>query len=282
MNLHALSETPAWEWPDHAETLIHKALSNTNADPADRLLAAELAGETVVMSDDMAQTLLSIVKNNAETPDMRCMAAISLGPALEYADTMEFDMEEDILISEDMFEKIQQSLRRLFMDSNVPEEVRRRILESSVRAPQDWHRDAVRGAYMSDRKDWRLTGVFCMSYITGFDQQIMEALKSKDEDLFYEAVGAAGNMGLDQAWPVITRILQSKTKDKDLLIAAIDAVVNIRPEEAHAVIGPLVDHEDQEVKDAACEALGIADAFLSEGDDEDDDAEDGDYEDDKD
>lgn len=261
---------PSWEWPENAHAIIRKVLLDRNMEAADRLMATEMAGEAVVMDDELAEILLSILQDKNETDDIRCAAVISLGPALEYADTMEFDDEEDILISDALFDNIQQTLRKLFMDSGVHENVRRRILEASVRAPQDWHRDAVRAAYMSDSEDWRLTSVFCMSYIPGFDVQILESLTSSDPDMFYEAVCAAGNMGLEAAWPHITRIITDATADPELLIAAIDAVVNIRPEEAHAVLGHLVNHEDEDVVDAACEALGIADAFL-EGDAEEDD-----------
>jgi uncharacterized protein (UPF0147 family) len=275
MNLKTLMDIPSWEWPENADTVIRKALTDKKADPADRLLAAEMAGEATVMNDKMADILLSILQNKNETNDIRCAAVISLGPALEYADTMEFDDEEDLMISEPAFEKIQQILRRLFMDSDVHEDVRRRILEASVRAPLEWHRDAVRAAYMSDNEDWRLTAVFCMSFIEGFENQILESLKNDDPDIFYEAVCAAGNMGLEKAWPHIIKIISSPDTDTPLLLAAIDAVVNIRPEEAHDVIGHLVDHEDEDVVDAACEALGIADAFLEDENDDDDDGDSG-------
>ena len=57
-----------------------------------------------------------------------------------------------------------------FMDGDIPKDVRREILEASVRAPQDWHQEAVRMAYSSDDESWRLTAVFCMCYIRGFER----------------------------------------------------------------------------------------------------------------
>ncbi|MDA8403305.1 MAG: hypothetical protein M0Z56_03785, partial [Desulfobacteraceae bacterium] len=78
------------------------------------------------------------------------------------------------------------------------------------------------------------------------------------------------NMGVQKARQQNCHIGASPGSDTDLLLAAIDAVASIRPEEAHDVIGHLVDHKDQDVVDAACEALGIADAFLSENDDDGD------------
>ena len=110
------------------------------------------------------------------------------------------------------------------MDASVPEDVRRRILEASVRAPQDWHQDAIRAAYASDDDAWRLTAVFCMRFVRGFDEQILEALDSENPDIHYEAVCAAGSWEVDAAWPHITALVTSRKTEKSLLLAAIEAV----------------------------------------------------------
>jgi len=81
------------------------------------------------------------------------------------------------------------------MDVEVPKNVRRRILEASLRAPQDWHQDAIRAAYSSDDEDWNLTAVFSMRWVRGFDDQILEALDSDNQHVHYQAVLAAGNWG---------------------------------------------------------------------------------------
>ena len=58
----------------------------------------------------------------------------------------------------------------------VPKELRRRILEASVRAFEPWHPDAIRTAYASSDQEWVLTAVFAMAHIKGFDEQILESL----------------------------------------------------------------------------------------------------------
>jgi hypothetical protein len=154
-----------------------------------------------------------------------------------------------------MFLKIKESLHKLYMDGTVPEEVRRRILEGSVRAPEEWHRDAVRTAYASGKENWRLTAVFCMRYVKGFEDQVLEALESDDPDMLYEAVCAAGNWQLDAAWPRLTALLASEETDRDVLFAAIEAVTDIRPQEAGVVLVDLADSEDEEIAEAATEAM---------------------------
>ena len=75
----------------------------------------------------------------------------------------------DHLISEETFHRILQTLRALHEDARVPQDVRRAVLEASVRATQDWHQNAVRAAFENGERSWRLTAVFCAIYVPGFD-----------------------------------------------------------------------------------------------------------------
>ncbi|MEE8303510.1 MAG: hypothetical protein V3S24_13875, partial [Candidatus Tectomicrobia bacterium] len=144
-----------------------------------------------------------------------------------------------------------------------------RILEAAVRAPQAWHQEAVRTAYGSNDDGWRLTAVFCMRFIRGFDEQILEALNSDDSDIHYEAVCAAGNWEVDAAWSHVAALVTEGQTDKDLLLAAIEAVASIRPRQAGTILGDLLNADDEDIADAVFEALSMS-GHLSELDDEDD------------
>lgn len=267
MNLKMLQDIPPWNWPEGAGRMLQEILHDNEADASDRLLAAELAGDFTVISDELLDILLSIVRSSKESEKLRARAVISLGPALEYADEDIFDEDfDEVPISEEMFNKIQESLHRLYRDAGVPKAVRRRILEASVRAPQDWHRDAVRAAYLSPDEDWKLTAVFCMGYINGFDDQILDALGSENPDIHYEAVCAAGNCELDAAWPHIAAVLDSSETDKPLLLAAIEAAGNIRPQEAAEYLLALTQTDDEDIVEAAYDAMAMAEALLDDED----------------
>src|SRR5438093_10541758 len=136
------------------------------------------------------EAMLSILRRGDRSEEVRGRAVISLGPILEHADTQGFEDADDLPITERAFHTLQESLRKLYRDANVPKEVRRRILEASVRAPQDWHEDAIRVAYSSGDEVWRLTAVFCMRFVRGFEEQILEALDTEKPDIHYEAVVA--------------------------------------------------------------------------------------------
>jgi hypothetical protein len=258
MDLKILRDTPPWEWPEGAAKMFLAILRDDQADESDRLLAADLAGDFNVINDDLAEALLSILHSGNETEELRSIAAIGLGPALEHADMMGFEDADDILISEEAFLKIQESLRKLYMDADVPKDVRRRILEASVRAPQDWHKEAIQAAYSSGDESWRLTAVFCMRFVRGFNDQILDALEDENKDIHYQAVCAAGNWEVDAAWSHIASLVNMEGTDKLLLLAAIDAVASIRPQEATEILVDLTHSDDEDIVEAASEAMAMA------------------------
>lgn len=269
MDLETLRDTPPWEWPEDADRLLLGVLRDDRADESDRLLAADLAGDFVVINDELVDALLSILLNNDESEVLRGTAAISFGVALEQAYMEEFEDPENVPITEQTFHKIQKTLRELYGDTDLPKEVRRRVLEASVRAPEDWHPDAVRAAYQKEDEDWKLTAVFCMRFIRGFDDAILESLESENPDIYYQAVCAAGIWEVDAAWSRIAGLIASEETEKSLLLAAIEAAAFIRPQEASEILGDLLNSDDEDIVDAVYEALSMTGEAWDEEADED-------------
>jgi len=271
MNIKTLKDIPPWKWPKNAGNIILDVLINDQADASDRLLAAELGGDSVVINDDLAEALLSILCNPREPDPLRGRAAISLGPALEYADIDGFEDPDDLPITEPMFLKIRKVLQKLYVDAQTPKDVRRAILEVTVRAPEKWHKNAVAAAYRDDDEDWKLTAVFCMRYIRGFDKQILESLKNPNPNIHYHAVCAAGNWEVDAAWSHIAALVASEATEKELRLAAIEAAVFILPHKASEILVPLLHSGDEDIVDAVYEALAMAGGLPEDEDDEDED-----------
>lgn len=269
MNLITLKDIPPWEWPPNTDKMILEVLDDDKAAGSERLLAVEMAGDSTVICNELAEALLYIIGNERDSDELRGRAAIALGPALEYAFIDEFEEPDEVPITEQMFHRIQETLYRLYLDETAPQIVRRRILEASVRAPQDWHQNAVQEAYTCDDETWQLTAVFCMQFIRGFEKQILESLSSKDPNILYEAVCGAGNWGIDAAWPRIAAFITEEDTEKDLLLSAIESAVQIRPLEATEIISPLLDSADEDIIDVVHEALAMAGAFWDDDDDED-------------
>jgi hypothetical protein len=270
MDLKTLLDRPPWDWPRNAGRMFRKILMDPWANESDRLVAAQLAGDLTVITDDLADALLAVVGSANEPEQLRAQAAVSLGPVLEQAEADGFEDPNDVPIAERTFRNIQDSLRKLYFDNGTPKEVRRRILEASVRASEAWHQDAIRYAYFSGDEEWMLTAVFSMRWVGGFDDQILAALKNADLEIHSEAVNAAGNWELDAAWSHLVELVNGAHTPKPLLLAAIGAVGSIRPAEARKILVDLADSEDEEIAEAAEEASAMFELASDEEDDEED------------
>ncbi|MCC6587855.1 MAG: hypothetical protein IT168_14260 [Bryobacterales bacterium] len=292
MDLTTLDDIGPWDWPSTTRQELKDALRDRTRTVDERSVAATHAGNIVVMDDEMAALLLEIVASRDEPDRLRARAAVALGPTLQQCDEDGFDESpySEELVSEDTFSRICATLENVFNDTSNPSMVRRRALEAAVRAPADWHANAIRKAYWMKDGDWKQTAVFCMGYIPGFEQEITQALQSRHEDMQFEAIRAAGAAEIQSAWPLIRDILENPKTDKTTLLAAIEAAESLCPREDSDVIYELTESRDPEIAETAEEALtfiniddsdfGDDDDFGAESDDEEDEEDEEDFEDD--
>jgi hypothetical protein len=270
MNLKTLKETAPWNWPEGTDRLLLSVLSDTTQPESERFLAAELAGDLAVINEAVVDALLLILANRNDSETLRGQAAISLGPVIELCDIDGFDDPAEVPISSDVFNRLQDKLHELFTDPNTPKEVKRRILEASARAGRDWHHVAISQAFTSSDPNWQLTAVFCMGYVGGFDAEILKALSSSNPAIQYLAISAAGVWQVEAAWPHVIDKLNADDTEKPVLLAAIDAVASLRPAEAQEVLADLLDCDDDDLVEAASEAIGMAEERLKAHTEDDD------------
>lgn len=281
MRMHDLAAMPPWDWPPTAAPDIQAVLSDRKALVSERLLAARLAGDLIVMNDGLAEELLRILQSPDESQELRAEAAISFGAALEEASIEGYESLDAPAVTEPMLQRAKEALWHTYQDPGNPKEVRRMALEASVRGPELWHAGAVRAAYRSEDPDWELTAVFCMRYVQGFDAEIVEALSTDDPDIYFQAVLAARDQAVPGAWDALRHLVLAVSSGelpqpgeddagRHLLKAAIHAVASIRPLEAPEVLADIIDSDDEELSDVALEALEMVQALV-----EDDEADDG-------
>lgn len=222
MEMEVLAQIPDWDWPAGTAGEVRAVLEDREAPPAERILAAEMAGSLTILDPSLAEGLLTVLQNPDEEEDLRGRSAIAFGGALEYAFLEGFDdplgtgfLEEPIL-TEPVLKGIQSVLRDTYQDPSIPKLVRRRALEASVRAPDSWHTGAIRAAFHDGDPEWRLTAVFCMRFVRGFEEEILEALKTDNPPVLREAILAAGSWEISEAWPLVRRMLRSGHRAEDL------------------------------------------------------------------
>jgi hypothetical protein len=258
--LALLSRLPVWEWPGDAERCLRAVLEDERVALPMRRLAAELAGEPAVMGDSLAELLLSLVERADLDASLRETAALALGPSLELCELDGWDLPEDpdgAPFSEPVFQRVLEALRQVYHRADAPGSVRRAALMASARAPQGWHTGAVRAAFAQTDLDWRRAAAAAAEHVRGFERQILEALSDPDPGLRQLAVSAAGAWELPEAWEPVAALLASPGVPRPLLLAAIEASSSLCPENLFAHLEVHLDSRDEEIADAAREAMAM-------------------------
>jgi uncharacterized protein (UPF0147 family) len=231
---------------------------------------------SVEMDDDLARGILGLIASDAPE-DVRADAIVSLGPAVEECGVEYFEDDEDpavasewIPLSREAFAAVTAALREVYEDASQPTIVRRRAIEVLVRDPQPWMSDAIRRDFATEDRDWKMTAIFAMGFVRGFEREILEALRSTDGDLLYEAVRAAGNAEIAEAAPILETFALSDQTDRDVRLESITALPSV-DHDCFDLLDELADSGDDEIRAAAEEAIEELQMFgedLEEDDEE--------------
>lgn len=277
MDLELLSQLPPAKWPENAEEVICKVLVAYDLPLSERIQAVRLLGNEYVLSDTSATLLLSIINDSHEPVELRCEAVMSLGPVFELQHILVTINPEDNLLSEGLLRCIRQVFEELFWDEDVPDAVRRSILEISVLSPMAWHRDAIIAAYAVSDEHWKKVAVSGMNHVSGFQREILESLTSDNDEICCEAIYAAAKWDIHEAWPYLEEFLNAQNTPVDIKIAAIDAAAILNPIEAKPLIEELSHSINTKLANVADELLANISAeyqYLEHINDPDDDEED--------
>lgn len=265
----------------------------TDAD--DKVRSAAIHELMHEMDDEIARALLDVASSDA-AEDVREDVIVGLGPVLEEAGDDYFDDDFDLdpelgpAVSREMYETIGSELRAIYENESQPKLLRRRAFEVLTRDPQPWLPDAIREHFASEDPEWKMTAIFGMGHVAGFEKEIAGLVGSLTGPLLTEAVVAAGRMEVTAAAKRIRELATSNATERILRLAAIEALPFV-DDDVDELLHDLADSEDDQiamVADAALEELMLAgtiddDEFGDDDfDDEDLDDEDDDEEDDND
>ncbi|HEY4002386.1 MAG TPA: SEC-C metal-binding domain-containing protein [Candidatus Xenobia bacterium] len=104
---------------------------------------------------------------------------------------------------------------------------------------------------------------FAMQFQDGYEDLVLQALQSTDEEIL--RWGAAAAVRVPEAWDAVVPLATGPDTPKLVRMAAIESVANLRPDEAEALLDPLQEHEDEDVAEAAYEAIGLVRDFVDAG-----------------
>ena len=245
----------------------------TDADEGVRAIAREELA--LAMDDEIARAFLDIASSDADE-EIRADVIVGLGPiideaGIDYGDGEEFEFEAELGpgITQETFGTIVREIRELYESEAQPKLIRRRAMEVLVRDPRPWMAAEIRRHFAGDDQQWKMTSVFAMGYLRGFDDEIAATVSSERDLLLYEAVRSAGRMQVAAAAPRIRELAASESTESDLRLAAIDALPSVDPD-CRELLETLKHSSDAEVADSAAAALEELNMFETSDEDDDD------------
>lgn len=171
-------------------------------------------------------------------------------------------------VPEDRVSQAQDTIVGLLTDDQEDLEVRRRALEAIANSSHEIVTEAIEEAYQGDERLMRVSAVFAMGRTcdTRWGATILREMSSSDPEIRYEAARAAGEVGLAEAVPLLSRL--ALDNDRETQEAAVWALGEIGGREALRVLSALAERAQDSGDDFLIEAVNdaIAEASMAGGD----------------
>ncbi|MCL4396561.1 MAG: HEAT repeat domain-containing protein [Chloroflexi bacterium] len=192
--------------------------------------------------------------------DVRTHAISALGRYVFEGDAAAFEDWDgyEISITPADYARVTDFLFRIAQDPEEAVEARRYAIEAlAFRSEDPDVLDLVEWAYHHDDRRLRVSALFSMARNGDprWTDYILQELHSRDTEIQYEAVHAAGELGLEEATDILIDMVRGKNVRKPLRLLAIYALGEIGAERAYAVLDRLTHSRDRDVRDVAREAV---------------------------
>lgn len=210
---------------------------------------------------------IDLLMELAETdPDARVRhAAISgLGIYVYEGMVADYDFEwgeyEEMLregeLPEAEYERVRSYLLDIAKDTSRSTDARRYALEAVSFGYEEEILELIEEAYQAPTFQMKVSALFAMGRNghRRWTPYILESLDSDSPDILYEAIRAAGELGLDSANDQLMYIANA-AEDKDIRLAAIWALGQIGHQHAFELLEELTFELDEEVREVAEAAL---------------------------
>jgi len=151
--------------------------------------------------------------------------------------------------------KIAKSLLAVINDKGKPVEVKRRALEAAAPLTLPQMKKAIAEAYQSGNSKFRISALLAMGKSCNpyWLPILLKELTSADAEIRYEAAGACGELGEEEAASYLTELVSDP--DIDVRLAAIQALGKIGGPEAKGCLEKCLGSSNEVIKEAAEQAL---------------------------
>lgn len=192
--------------------------------------------------------------------DVRAHAISALGRYVfegEASTFEDWDGKPPAINAED-YVRVSDFLFRIAQDPDEPLETRRYAIEAlAFRSDDPDVLDLIDWAYHHRDRRLQVSAIFAMARNGDprWTDYILTELNSKDAELQYEAVRAAGELGLQEATDTLIQLARNRAIRKPLRLLAIYALGETGDEKAYSVLDRLQHSRDHDVREVAREAM---------------------------
>ncbi|MDE3088248.1 MAG: HEAT repeat domain-containing protein [Chloroflexota bacterium] len=192
--------------------------------------------------------------------EVRAHAISALGRYVFEGDAAAFEDWDgyEVSITPEDYARVTDFLFRIAQDPEEAVEARRYAIEAlAFRSEDPDVLDLIEWAYHHDDRRLRVSALFSMARNGDprWTECILKELLSRDTEIQYEAVHAAGELGLEEATETLIDMVRGKNVRKPLRLLAIYALGQIGNERAYPVLDRLTRSRDRDVREVAREAV---------------------------
>jgi HEAT repeat protein len=239
----------------HALTLLRSLLDDADAEVRAEAIAC--------LWDDPAPRWIDVLMHKAtEDPHagVRAHAISALGRYVYEGEAAELEGWDapDVDITPQDYARVTVFLLRIAQDPEEGISARRYAIEALAFRTEDPNvLDLIEWAYHHRDRRLKTSALFAMARNGNprWTEYVLAELRSLDPQVQYEAVRAAGELGLHEATETLSELARGKGVRKSLRLLAIYALAETGDERALPVLERLTRSRDRDVRDVARDAL---------------------------
>jgi len=239
----------------HALTLLRSLMDDGDAEVRAEAIAC-------LWDDPDPRWIDLLMRKAADDPhaEVRAHAISALGRYVYEGQLAELeDWETSVLeISQKDYARVVEFLFRIAQDTEEATGARRYAIEAlAFRADDEAVFNLIDWAYRQKDRRLKVSAIFAMARHGDprWTEYILAELHSHDPQIQYEAVRAAGELGLYEATPTLIEFARGKNFRKPLRLLAVYALGETGDDRAMPILEQLARSRDRDIRDVAREAI---------------------------